>query len=112
MAEPPSKSPGKSSGTPSGARKKPSVSETDLSRLSEVSSGLTQMGTPDLSGLTSNLSKAGGPPSYREAQEDFAKQSTPQSTPESASAPETTWDFLPYGYVMDPKLERVVRLAA
>lgn len=120
MAEPPSKSPRKSSGTPSGSSEGPSVSKADLSRLSELSSGLTQMGTPDLSGLTSGLSKAGGPPSYREAQEDSAKQSTPQSTPESATqetpestpAPETTWDFLPYGYVMDPKLERVVRLAA
>ena len=112
MAEPPSKPPGKSTGSSPDSGKGPSVSETDFSSLSEVSSSVTQTSTRDLSGLTSGLSSPGGPPSYRDAQEDFAKQSVPKSTPESTPAPETTWDFLPYGYVMDPKLERVVRLAA
>lgn len=90
MAEPPSKSPGKSSAGKTGT------------------SGLSGL---DLSGVTSGLSKAGGPPSYRDAQEALAKA---EESLAQRSAPESTphWDFVPEGHKLDAELQRLVRFAA
>ncbi len=111
MAEPPSKPSGKSTSTSSGSNKGSSVSATDLSRLSELSSGLTQMGTPDLSGVAAELSKAGGSSSFLDTQEELAKA---EESLAQRSAAESTphWDFVPEGHQLDAELQRLVRFAA